>query len=990
MRIIIPLVLVAAGVAGFLYYNTLQPEGTAGPETQTAAVLPPAGQVVAVPTAYKPARKTASETLKAEERPELKVSATGVQPERDALWVRALVPGSERGELRTYRVLGSRYGVAGRDGDRLFVRLTGLERPASITVEERSRPEWLRQGEIPALGLRTITIDLAGVAISPEEEGRPEDQGLSRAGWRALERDLNRRSDRGTAPWHTFAANRMSLLGGGTARGNNRARRARRSEIGDLMALYTGMTSVEEALQTDRALRIRAEAADQRTIDPATIPGVPLAAHPWDEMMEKLGKKPVMEDIAKRVPADMLYLHFTDLRTAAHLGDEVEEWVTPLARLLEWRPGNAFLAERYQRQLILERTELSKNFGHFAAGSVAFLAGDPFLREGAPVAILFAVRNEALLNQSLGRFEKKARAANPDMAEEQYTVDGVAFRRLYTPDGRVNQHRGQLDGVLMLTNSRATAKQLVEVAKGRAPSLASSGDFQYMRSLYPHTPEEDGFVFLSDAFVASAVSPRNRILQARRMEAQADLAAVGYAALLHGWLEGKPGPDVATLLASGMLSEEELMHADGAKIALDPVRGAWSEAWGRPFALRPLADLDLGMVSDQEKRAYERFREGYQRNWSTFIDPVAVQITRSDDGKALSIDGRILPLIEATDYDELVTMVGKAQITPPQLDGAFAWTFAVGREAKVRRELERVARWITSGPVNFNWLGDWVTMGARDEAALFELLMLTGVRPRKAGSERIRDRDVIARLNEAPLYMAVHIDNPLGLGLMLTAVRALAEGAAPGIITWHKAEKHRKVDVVRVEVNAGQATGGEMPTFSLYYSIVKNVLVLALQPATLAWQIDAVLDGKGTKVAAADSGQPQTHLGLSLIQSDGGLTRSALSLLEVEAIRQARAAHRDAEVLLRGLGQIPTGLDGAGWLGHVPSPVQGGGFDVRHGELVHGIYGTELAPNVPGIPVANGSITRLLEGLKAASGSLSFEGEGISRGLRMRVSRQLR
>jgi hypothetical protein len=221
--------------------------------------------------------------------------------------------------------------------------------------------------------------------------------------------------------------------------------------------------------------------------------------------------------------------------------------------------------------------------------------------------VVFHVRDKARLLNELDRARKSHLAATgvPKAERTEYTVAGRKVLRTRAGHS-VDQHLLDLGDVIVVANARSLITKFVAVADGKARSLATSGDFRYMRTIYPYSPkDEDGFIFIGDAFVASAISPRAKILQSRRMFARAELQAVGGASLLHGLLEGTPPANAKALVASGLLTAADLVHADGgASIQLDPATGASSAQWGSLRGMTPLGELKIDRVSVAEQKAY--------------------------------------------------------------------------------------------------------------------------------------------------------------------------------------------------------------------------------------------------------------------------------------------------------------------------------------------------------------------------------------------------
>jgi hypothetical protein len=727
-------------------------------------------------------------------------------------------------------------------------------------------------------------------------------------------------------------------------------------------------------------------------------------------MIAEKGLRPRTEPLAAHVPADLLYVHATDLREAVRLARDLETWAEPVALALERRPGRAGLAERYETLLAVERTGLAERLGHAASDGVALVLDDPFVREGTDLALVFHVRSRALLLGALGAFEERARAAHPGTEPRAITVRGHEVRSLVSPDGRVSRFQLDLGDVLVLATSRELIERFVAVRAGSEPPLARSGDFRYLRGVYPFDPEaETAFVFVGDAFVARALSPRTRILESRRMAALADLQAVGFAQALHGLLEGRPAADTRALLASGLLREADLRHADGTPIRFDPAAGASSDRWGRVDALTPLAALSLDRVTRAEADAYDRFRETYQTYWRGFIDPIAARIRRTPDGRSLAIDARMLPLIEGTDYDDLQDLAGRARLRPPDLRSGLAFSFAVGDDASLRKDLDGLGRMLDlDGPASA-WLGRWVAAGAASRSGLYDLALLDPTLPEKRPPGDLAPMQDEARLwrvlGRAPIWLAADVRNPLSLAATLAALRAKVEETAGDLVRWDTAGTYRGTKLVAIRPGPGAARelaseGGSPADLALYYATPRSTIVLSPDLGTLQEVIDLVLDGRGPRPPpsgpSGPSGPPgpeaQAALDLALSEDAPWLGRVLAGLLEADARLALRQGFRDVEVLGFALGGLPddvTALERAarGYLGHVPASPQGGTFSITpEGLPSHSLYGTELRPEYGDVPAPGSPLASLVEALRGFSAHVAFEGEGRSRGLHASVS----
>lgn len=960
--------------------------GTAPRGAETSSPPPPA-----IPDRPDPGPETKRRTgiAVAHQLPEETAKALATFANGDHFYVEIPFESSE-GPVAHMQVEGARHGFAvPRPGDAI-VRFEGRAAPADGVEIVWSSAQ---QGSaIDLVGGARQRIRIVGIAAARPAKRLVKEFYLGAASW------FRGRGEQGgrTQPFYPFAASRLERLAEGPATGGPTAiARERRTELAEAMSLYTGLESVDEAMQADRGLLLRPArrlAEDEPTIDAAEIPGNALPPHPWEAMLAAPGAPhPVIEPLAASIPANVLYLYFHDLRTFVTLADEIDGWAWPLLETLEARGGAAHFIARYETQLAVERTELSKSLGNLVTDGVAIVAGDPLLREGTDVSIVFQVRNRALLGAILEDFARRAAARRPDVTRGELDLGGGARAKvLATPDHEVYRLELELGDLLILSNSPAALARFAGVRAGQRPSLAQAGDFRWMRAVYPFDPKaEDGFAFAGDALIAALTGPRWKILQARRMEARADLLAVNHAALLYGWLEGRQPRSADELIASGLLRRDELLHEDGAAIAFTPSAGARSR-WGSASALVPIADLELGKVSVAERTAYVRFVETYQQYWRGYIDPIATRIRRADGGKRVAFDARMLPLIAGSDYDHLIDQVGEQTIAPPRIASGAELTLAVGADAKLRSELDGAAHELT-GRRDFGlaWLGDWVAIGASDRSGLWDAAFAAGAIPEIRGEGDERGRWDFGRLAHLPVYLAAQVKSRVALAAMLTGARAFVEASAAGVVDWHAAAPYRGVETVTIEERPRTGQSRELKGLALHYAIPGDEIVLTLDRATLEQQIDAVLAGR----APGKGTDAQVAVMVSPGAATGWLARTLAALLEKDAIAATRSAARAHEALFFGLGGKTGALAGAdagerrrlalSYLGLEPRSPQGGELTVDATGLVgHSIYGSEVEPSLPD---AAASARLPLAGITAELArlgmTLAFEGKKERRGL---------
>jgi hypothetical protein len=155
-----------------------------------------------------------------------------------------------------------------------------------------------------------------------------------------------------------------------------------------------------------------------------------------------------------------------------------------------------------------------------------------------------------------------------------------------------------------LANSTHQLRRLAEVRDGKSPSLATLPEYVFFRDRYKlGDPEETALLFLSDATIRRWCGPRWRIGTSRRTRAAAVLAEMQASQmdeLAGGQVE--PGPFFSCVCP-----------CPTAPRATDAA-GVVSSVHGRlDFSRHRRSGHGRG---EQGGGCYERWRDGYQRNWT--------------------------------------------------------------------------------------------------------------------------------------------------------------------------------------------------------------------------------------------------------------------------------------------------------------------------------------------------------------------------------------
>jgi hypothetical protein len=739
--------------------------------------------------------------------------------------------------------------------------------------------------------------------------------------------------------------------GGAAPRAAARVTAPRRdpSERARLMDTTTGMTSLQETLQTERTLLAAGD-------EPATVPLADLKPpsfkpHPWAAMTAALGRSIPAEPLAAAAPASFYYVRFRSIAHLIQLRERLDAGLAPaLAGLGEGADYD--LAGRYEAELGLRQGPLTKLLGPTVVDDLAAVGSDPYLREGSDLSLIFRVRAHPAFEAALAGTLVAFGAAHGGLRSVTTDHQGTLITITRSGDGVVRRHRAAIGGFDVVSNSLVAIMRVIDAVAGREPRLADEPDFRYMLARDAATPA-DVLAFLSDRFVGEVIGPRQKVLEARRQIALAELSRSGFAALLYGWMYGRVPASADELVASGLLKRDELAHAGGERIDWQPGQAARS-SWGAVGELMPLIDLPTpAKVTASEKAAYDIFVTGYQSFWRTSIDPVAIRLALPPEGRGpLGADVRVLPIISGTEYADMLRTVGRARVELGPSAGGVRTAIGIGADAEIRHLLTRSLREMPMvGALKIDWLGDWALVGMDDTATPASRESLrkeasTGVSGASGTSDRSL-RDLI----ELPVYAGVEVRNMTAAVAFLTGARAIVDQAAPGTIQWGEAGRER--DIPFVAVHAGSAIAEETKDVTLYYAFCKSALVLSLSESALRHRIDDCVDGRHPRARSVAGGEgPQWILDVDMRERGPLWWRLALMAASNQSASGARWSSATAEAVLRGApGASPSVMRvlARDTLGAIPVTPEGHAYVLADDGLRDPLRGVRGANDRPGI-----------------------------------------
>ncbi|NQT85889.1 hypothetical protein HQ560_03935, partial [bacterium] len=602
-------------------------------------------------------------------------------------------------------------------------------------------------------------------------------------------------------------------------RGNNRRRRRP-----DLYAMTTGGLAIQESLQLD-AMTGRQSISKERTIELSSLEGPTIKSHPFAKMME--GRTPRFSPMAKLAPFDAYYGHFSSISKQIATSDMLKQWGTSLLRVMTVSARDSDLPQKYQDQLCIGVSELTRLFGDMVIGEIALTGNDPFLREGSDLSVLIQVKGRPAFEKQMEGYRKKALAANADAKMSTSTYDGVAILSVTTSDFRIASHSAWLGDVCVYSNSYVALTRILDTASKKRKSMADNLDFQYMRTVFPGTPEaEDGFLYLSDAFIRKLVGPRWKVEAQRRIICQNHLRMITSAATLFR-AELRSAPSVTALVEREYLPESALTCPDGGTYRLDEQGRAMCKTHNCLRYCTPVDSIPFDKVSDVEARDYKQFVERYSSYWRQFFDPIGIRFRVGD---TVEMETCILPLIESSMYNQLREIVGgepvplRAQVLTPKTLLSVTAKFDLSNP-EYRNALEGMQHMLfpTMPPVT-KALGKSLSFGLCDSDVLFTLddrgLNAFG------GGMNLEQRLMIATILSSinlPIYAVLELEDEQLAGAMLREALRLGDLQA-------RARRRNQWDefIDFQQYSTGKYKGAEVQTVAITLFVVKFRLHYAI------------------------------------------------------------------------------------------------------------------------------------------------------------------
>jgi hypothetical protein len=350
-----------------------------------------------------------------------------------------------------------------------------------------------------------------------------------------------------------------------------------------------------------------------------------------------------VEALASHVPQECFYLRFGNFPNYLWFRDFLRHWQGDLGNMIVMQSVDYDNSERFQQQIAIGESKLSRVMGPAVIRDVAIIGLDMYLRDGASMGILFQANNSMLLSRNLNGQRQDAKAKFSDSKEQTIQIAGHDVSFISTPDNRIRSYYAVDGDFHLVANSRRLIERFLEASAGRN-SLAAMAEFQDARTATPTTRDATVFLFASSAFFENLAGPAYRIELDRRLRSIAEMRALNLSRLA-AQVEENEAETVDELIDAQLLPPGFGSHADGSELVeVHPNSSAnkmkrdesgnmlanlRDTLRGEPGWMVPVADMATERVTPSETRRYAGFRRGLQGSVGRF-SPISAAITRTD------------------------------------------------------------------------------------------------------------------------------------------------------------------------------------------------------------------------------------------------------------------------------------------------------------------------------------------------------------------------
>ena len=622
----------------------------------------------------------------------------------------------------------------------------------------------------------------------------------------------------------------------------------------DVYRLFSGGLEVQQSLQRS-TLRGSSAVGDLHThistVNPPDLKSADYAA--LFKSLQDEGGQSHPHAVAALVPADQYLLHFNSWEATGNLYDAGQKWMEPLLRMMTEDARDHGLLNKYESQAGIRLDDLKQWFSDGTITEMTITGSDFYVAEGTDLTLILKTTNAEPINMRLQQWVADARQHHADAEDRSFNYRGVQIFARYTPSRTISSFAVQHEDQMIVSNSHVGIRRIVDTIQGRLPSLAAAADYQYITAVHPPSNEaDDGYLYLSDAFLRYLFSPGFKIGERRRKQSMNHLVMLNNASLFWRLEYGTIPQNLEELIAGRFIGRDKLICPQGGAYSFDPATDtSVNSVFNRIKYLTPIRELNVLQISASEEKEYGRYRARYGAFWKDYFTPFALRFSTAEN---LNIEYCLLPFQNSADWTGVRDLLSKDQAHPLALHQpaqsviASADLLSTGDTIRdMLRGMPGVAAVLQDDPTltDMNWLGDHASVNFCDTHAIVEidpiqLKPITFPLPMTSLQQSAIAAGVFA--TTSPVYVAVDVEDSDKADRFLKLLSSrvfLHDQPGFGEITSEldsyrmPAYRDHNICVVSFRLYVARVR--------LYLCAVKNQLIIATAPDILKEVIDASL-----------------------------------------------------------------------------------------------------------------------------------------------------
>lgn len=371
------------------------------------------------------------------------------------------------------------------------------------------------------------------------------------------------------------------------------------------------------------------------------LTGISLKSAPWEKLLGD--HKPKVSVLSRCVPHDNYFVEFRSISKLLEVVELADRWGS---HFYEQAYHDAFRRDsvhRLQRQLGIAEEVQGRSFAQLPVREIALTGSDLLIRDGSDVTLLLLVEDAAALRTWMRESLATVRKGRKVVQEKTGTYQGIGYLEASSPDLSLSVVIAEPQpGLHLRSNSLAAMQRVIDTIVGKGldgkpvASLGDSAEFQYLRNSMPlGAKEEDGLAYVSEAFVKKLLSPRLKLISARRVRCLNHLKLIQNGAALYQTQYGRKAKSLAELEAGncvpGKFVEGLLKCADEGTYSLQPDgMTAICTKHGTSHFLCPCCESPLKEVSAAEAEEIKPHLVD-QTPITDFLGPIALRMQATNE-----------------------------------------------------------------------------------------------------------------------------------------------------------------------------------------------------------------------------------------------------------------------------------------------------------------------------------------------------------------------